>query len=102
MDMQIWFDGRLVAESEARISVLSHALHYGTSGFEGIRAYATYRGPAVFGLREHSQRLLDSAKIIDMRVDYTVEQLDHAVIDTVNANGHERSSMPPILFYVAD
>ena len=58
---RIYFDGELVPVAEAKVSVLTHALHYGTSVFEGIRAYATDRGPAIFRLHEHSQRLLDSA-----------------------------------------
>lgn len=102
METKIWFDGRLVAEAEARISVLAHALHYGTSVFEGIRAYATDRGPAVFRLREHSQRLLDSAKIMDMKVGYDVGEVDQAIIDTVNASGHDSCYIRPLLFYGAN
>ena len=57
----IWLDGELVPQEEAKVSVLTHALHYGTSVFEGIRAYETEHGAAVFRLREHSERLLESA-----------------------------------------
>lgn len=102
MDAKIWFDGALVAAADARVSVLSHALHYGTSVFEGIRAYATEQGPAVFRLREHSQRLLDSAKIIGMPVSYGVEEIDQAVIDTVNASGYDSCYIRPLLFYGAE
>jgi branched-chain amino acid aminotransferase len=99
---QIWFDGRIVPQEQAMVSVLTHALHYGTSVFEGIRAYATDRGPAVFRLREHSQRLLDSAKIIGMRSPYTVEQIDAAIVETVRANGHAGCYIRPLLWYGAE
>lgn len=98
----IWFDGQLMPEAEAKVSVLTHALHYGTSIFEGIRAYATERGPAVFRLREHSQRLLDSAKIIGMKVPWTVEQIDQAIIDTIAKNERESCYIRPLLWYGAE
>lgn len=101
MDTRIWFDGELVPAAEAKVSVLTHALHYGTSVFEGIRAYSTDRGAAVFRLREHSRRLLESAKIIGMPVSYKVEQLDQAVIDTINANALDSAYIRPLLFYGA-
>ena len=62
----VWFDGRIVPQEQATVSALPHALHYGTSVFEGIRAYETANGPAVFRLKEHTKRLLDSAKIMGM------------------------------------
>src|SRR5690554_8151207 len=99
---QIYFDGELMPAAEAKVSVLTHALHYGTSVFEGVRAYATDRGAAVFRLREHSQRLLESAKIIGMPVKYSVEQLDQAVIDTVNANELDSAYIRPLLWYGAN
>ncbi len=102
METRIWFDGELVPAAEAKVSVLTHALHYGTSVFEGVRAYATDRGAAVFRLREHSQRLLESAKIIGMPVTYSVEQLDQAVIDTVNANELDSAYIRPLLWYGAN
>jgi branched-chain amino acid aminotransferase len=95
----IWFDGELVPEAEAKVSLLTHALHYGTSVFEGIRAYSTDRGPAVFRLREHSQRLLDSAKIIGMKVPWTVEQIDQAILDTIAKNERESCYIRPLLWY---
>lgn len=101
METLIHFDGKLVPAGEAKVSVLTHALHYGTSVFEGIRAYATDRGPAVFRLREHSVRLLESAKIIGMPVSLSVEQLDQAVIDTINANEQDSAYIRPLLFYGA-
>lgn len=98
----IWFDGKLVPAEEAKVSVLSHALHYGTSVFEGIRAYETDAGAAVFRLREHSQRLLDSAKIIGMKTNLTVEEIDSAIVETIRANGHASCYIRPLLWYGAE
>ena len=71
----IWMNGKLVPWDEARIHVLSHVVHYGSSVFEGIRCYDTKRGPAVFRLREHVRRLFDSAKIYRMPMPFTAEQI---------------------------
>lgn len=97
----IWFDGRIVPEAEATVSVLTHALHYGTSVFEGIRAYETERGPAVFRLREHSQRLLESAKILGMKPRWSVEEIDQAIIDTIKANARRSCYIRPLIWYGA-
>ncbi len=101
MSTLIWFDGKLVPAEDAKVSVLSHALHYGTSVFEGIRAYKTDRGAAVFRLREHMQRLLDSAKIIGMKTDLRVEELDAAVVGTIRANSLDSCYIRPLLWYGA-
>lgn len=98
----IWFDGALMPEAEAKVSVLTHALHYGTSVFEGIRAYATERGPAVFRLREHAQRMLDSAKIIGMPAPTDRDGLERAILDTVRANGHDACYIRPLFWYGAE
>jgi branched-chain amino acid aminotransferase len=96
---QIWFDGRIVPHEQAVVSVLTHAMHYGTSVFEGIRAYETDRGAAVFRLREHAQRLNDSAKIIGMPSPYTVEEIEQAIVETVRVNGHTSCYIRPLLWY---
>jgi len=96
---QIWFDGRLVPQAEATVSVLSHALHYGTSVFEGARAYATARGTAIFRLRDHSRRLLDSARILGMRSVPTVEEVESAITETVRANQRTSCYIRPLLWY---
>ncbi|HEX2326595.1 MAG TPA: aminotransferase class IV, partial [Chloroflexota bacterium] len=83
---QIWLDGKLVPQAQAQVSVLAHALHYGTSVFEGLRAYATPRGPAIFRLPEHTRRLFDSARIMRMPVPYSEQQLDAAIVETVRVN----------------
>lgn len=95
----IWLDGELVPQERATVSVLTHALHYGTSVFEGARAYATASGPAVFRLREHSERLLFSAKILGMKGLPTVEEIDAAVIATVKANARSSCYIRPLLWY---
>ncbi len=98
----IWFDGELVPEEKAQVSVLTHALHYGTSVFEGLRAYETPRGAAVFRLAEHSRRLLDSAKIVGMRPELTAEQVSAAVIETLRANDRKHAYIRPLIWYGAE
>jgi branched-chain amino acid aminotransferase len=95
----IWLDGALVPEAQATVSVLTHALHYGTSVFEGIRAYETDRGAAVFRLREHAQRLLDSAKILGMKPSWTVEAIEQAIVETVKANDRRSCYIRPLIWY---
>jgi len=96
---RIWFDGRLVPQEEATVSVLSHALHYGTSVFEGARAYATDRGAAIFRLHDHSRRLLDSAKILGMPDVPSALEIDEAVIETVRGNDRTACYIRPLLWY---
>ncbi len=98
----IWFDGRIVPEAEAQVSVLTHALHYGTSVFEGIRAYETERGAAVFRLREHSQRLLDSGKILGMLPSWSVDEIETAILDTIRANERHSCYIRPLMWYGAE
>lgn len=96
---QIWFDGELVPQAEATVSVLTHALHYGTSVFEGARAYETPRGAAVFRLTEHSQRLLQSARIIGMPDLPSVEEVDRAILETIRANARTSCYVRPLIWY---
>ena len=95
----VWFDGELVPHQEATVSVLSHALHYGTSVFKGIRAYETDRGAAVFRLKAHTRRLLDSAKIMGMTPPVTSEQIDHAILETIRRNNRLSCYIRPLLWY---
>jgi branched-chain amino acid aminotransferase len=83
---KIWMDGRLVDWSQARVHVLSHTLHYGNGVFEGIRCYQTKRGPAIFRLTPHIQRLFDSAKILCIQIPYSRQELAEATRETVRAN----------------
>jgi len=94
----IWFDGELVPWDEARVHVVSHALHFGSSVFEGIRAYATPRGPAVFRLEPHVRRLFDSCKIYRMQVPYGPEEISQAIRDTIRANELGSCYIRPLVF----
>ena len=84
---KIWMNGKLVDWADAQVHVLTHTLHYGTGVFEGIRAYETKNGPAVFRLTEHIQRLFNSAKILMMDIPYTVEEIVEACKETVRSTG---------------
>lgn len=94
----IWKNGEFVKWEDATVHVTAHALHYGSSVFEGIRAYATPQGPAAFRLQPHTRRLLNSAKIARMEMPYTAEQLDEAILETVRRNGHDSCYVRPLAF----
>lgn len=95
----IWHNGKLVPWADARVHVLTHALHYGSSVFEGIRVYATHRGGAVFRLQAHTRRLLESAKIHRMEVSWTAAQIDAACKETVVRNGLSKGAyIRPIIY----
>jgi branched-chain amino acid aminotransferase len=96
---KIWMNGRLVDWDDARIHVLTHTLHYGTGVFEGIRAYETERGPAVFRLTDHIQRLFESAKILMMELPYSVGEIVAAVKETVRSTGLASCYIRPIAYY---
>ena len=83
---KIWMNGKLIDWKEAKIHVLTHALHYGSGVFEGIRCYKTIDGPAVFRLREHIERLFASAKLHLIDIPYTVEELCNAVKEVIRVN----------------
>ena len=95
---KIWMNGELVDWKEAKIHVLTHALHYGSAVFEGIRCYKTPDGPAVFRLKEHISRLFDSAKIYFMELPYSPEELRTATKEMIKANGLEECYIRPIAF----
>ncbi len=94
----IWMDGRLVNFEDATVHVLTHALHYGTGVFEGIRAYEAAGGTAVFRLREHIDRMIRSAKAYQMDVGYTAEELVEASKEVVRANEFRSAYIRPIVF----
>jgi len=83
---KVWMDGKLVDWEDATVHVLTHSLHYGTGAFEGIRCYATSKGPAVFRLREHMQRLIDSCKVLQIPLTYGLDELVDAAMTVVRAN----------------
>src|ERR1043166_2337058 len=95
---KIWMDGELVAWDDARIHVLTHTLHYGSGVFEGIRAYATSNGAAVFRLTDHINRLFASAKILMIDVPYSPQQIVDAVKETVRVNGLDSCYIRPIVY----
>lgn len=95
----IWFNGKLVPWEKATVHVLSHALHYGSSVFEGLRAYETPKGVAIFRLHDHSRRLHDSAKIYRIALTYTAQEIDEACRQVIAVNGLKRGGyIRPIVF----
>lgn len=95
---KIWMDGSLVDWEDAKLHVMSHVVHYGSSIFEGLRCYETKQGPAIFRLKEHIQRLYDSAKIYRMEIPYTREQFCEAVVETVRANNLRSCYIRPLVY----
>jgi branched-chain amino acid aminotransferase len=95
---KIWMDGRLVDFADAHVHVLNHSLHYGVGVFEGIRAYPTTRGGAVFRLKEHVQRLITSAKFYFMPMPYSAAEIERAVLETQAANNILPSYIRPLVY----
>ncbi len=96
---KIWFDGKLVPWDEANVHVLTHTLHYGCGVFEGIRAYECVGGrSAVFRLREHMKRLMDSAHILGLTIPFGLEEMIQAVVDTLTANKMKAGYIRPLVF----
>ena len=95
---KVWMNGELVAWDDAKVHVLTHALHYGSGVFEGVRCYKTDRGPAVFRLRDHYERMERSAKIFQMEIPYSVEELMQATFDVIKANDLEECYVRPLAF----
>lgn len=94
----IWFNGEFVPWDEAQVHVLSHALHYGSSVFEGLRAYDTPNGPAILGLKPHIDRFFFSAKVIRMEMPFSPEEITEAIKETVRRNKHESCYIRPLVF----
>lgn len=94
----IWHNGEMIPYEQATTHVLSHAIHYGSSVFEGIRAYDTPKGPAIFRLEDHIQRLFDSAKIYRMELPFTKEDIIQACKDVVKKNGFKDAYLRPFAF----
>jgi len=94
----VWSNGSLIPWDEATVHVSAHVLHYGSSVFEGIRAYATPDGPSVFRLDAHVERLFNSCKIFRMEIPYTRQEIKNAILDTVRANGHKSCYIRPLVF----
>jgi len=97
-DGKIWMDGELVDWRDAKIHVLTHTLHYGCGAFEGVRAYDTVGGTAIFRLQEHTQRLFNSAKILRMKIPFSREQVNEAQRAVVKANGLKSAYIRPLIW----
>jgi len=98
-DGWIWLDGEMVPWRDAKIHVLTHTLHYGMGVIEGVRAYATDRGPAIFRLEDHTRRLLDSAHILGMKVLYDAATLNAAQVEAVRINNLSSAYLRPFCFF---
>lgn len=98
----IWFDGKMVNWEDATVHVLSHALHYGTSIFEGVRCYKTGDGPALFRLAEHTRRLFHSAHIIGMQIPFSPGEISAAQCQAILANNLDAGYVRPLAFYGAN
>ena len=94
----IWHNGELIRWEDATVHVMAHALHYGSSIFEGVRAYTTPSGPAVFRLKEHTRRLFRSAKIMQIDIPYSEDEINLAILDTIRANNHQECYIRPVIF----
>lgn len=94
----VWKNGRLIPWKDATIHMASHVVHYGSSIFEGLRAYETKKGPAIFRLAEHTRRLFNSCKIYRMEVPYTRDEINSAVVECVRANAFKSCYIRPIVY----
>ena len=94
----IWHNGEFIAWEDAKIHIMSHVIHYGSSVFDGIRVYDTHLGPAVFRLKDHIKRLKESAQIYRMDVNWNVDELCHACVDTVKKNKLGACYIRPVVF----
>ncbi|MBP7131544.1 MAG: branched-chain amino acid transaminase [Aquabacterium sp.] len=97
-DGKIWMDGKMVEWRDAKIHVLTHTLHYGCGAFEGVRAYKTDKGTAIFRLREHTERLFNSAKILRMPMPFKLDELMQAQIDVIKGNNLESGYLRPLIW----
>ncbi|WP_288368460.1 branched-chain amino acid transaminase [uncultured Alcanivorax sp.] len=95
----IWLDGELVPWQDAKVHVLTHTLHYGMGVFEGVRAYETDRGPAVFRLEDHTDRFFNSAHILNMKLPFTKEQINEAHLSAIRENNLPHAYLRPMAFY---
>lgn len=98
-DGLIWFDGEMVPWREAQVHVLTHTLHYGMGVFEGVRAYKTEQGAAIFRLKDHTDRLFDSAKIMNMQVPFSKDEINEAHYAAVRDNNLDSAYIRPMFFY---
>lgn len=98
-DGEIWMDGKWMPWRDANVHILTHSLHYGMGAFEGVRAYETPNGPAVFRLKEHTERFLRSAHILDMPLDYSADELMKVQCEAITRNNLKSGYIRPLCFY---
>lgn len=96
---EIWFDGELVDWQNANTHLLTHTLHYGLGVFEGVRAYGTDKGPSIFRLQDHTDRLFKSASTVNMQIPFSKEEINEAHKDVIKANGLKEAYIRPMCFY---
>jgi len=101
-DGLIWFNDEFIPWREAKIHVLTHTLHYGLGVFEGVRAYETQKGPAIFRLEDHTKRLFNSAHIVGMKLPFTPAQINQAHKDSISKNNLKSGYIRPMAFYGAE
>jgi len=101
-DGKIWMDGELIEWPDAKVHVLTHTMHYGCGAFEGLRAYQTNSGTAIFRLREHTQRLFNSAKILRMQIPFSLEEIEQAQCQVVKANQLSSGYIRPLVWIGSD
>ena len=95
----IWLDGELVPWQDAKVHVLTHTLHYGMGVFEGVRAYETAKGPAIFRLQDHTDRFFNSAHILNMKLPFSKEQINEAHLSSIRENNLPHAYLRPMAFY---
>lgn len=95
---KIWFDGKLVDWNDAKISIMAHAIHYGSCAFDSLRCYNTDKGPTLLRVRDHLKRLFDSCKIYHMTIPYSIETLEQAVIELMKVNKLQQAYIRPFAF----
>ncbi|MDF1643987.1 MAG: branched-chain amino acid transaminase [Pseudomonadales bacterium] len=98
-DGVIWFDGEMIPWRDAKVHLLTHTLHYGMGVFEGTRAYRTEKGPSIFRLQDHTDRLFGSAHIMMMNIPFTRQQLNDAQVEVIRANNLPEAYLRPMVFY---
>ena len=96
---EIWFDGQLIDWQKANTHLLTHTLHYGLGVFEGVRAYGTQKGPSIFRLKDHTERLFRSAETVNMEIPYSKEEINNAHLEVIKANNLQEAYIRPMCFY---
>ena len=99
IDGVVWFDGQYVDWKDAKVHVLTHTLHYGLGVFEGVRAYSTTQGPTIFRLKDHTDRLFESADTVKLKIPYSKDEINKAQIEVVKRNKLEEAYIRPMCFY---